>query len=142
MTPSLQELKDRARQVRSDATQIRVDADDKWWAKLITAGALNLGPLWEFVTNGGTKPHGFSDERTTDFAFHISLHGHRVIYAIFRGHDATCAERFWYRSYYYGVNVVDVKDGLGYWMAEPRSETKLMTYHHTLGSAMLAAELV
>ncbi len=107
-------------------------------------GALNLGPLWEFVANGGNRPHNFTRERTTDFAFQIMLPGHRIIYAIFRGDDATikCGAT-WRRGYYYGANVADESEnGLGHWMVDPRSENRLMTYHHTLGSALLAAELI
>lgn len=140
---AIQNLKNNARQVKADAAQIRAAVDDQWWTDLVMAGALNLGPLWEFVTNSGKRPHHFSREKTTDFAFHILLPGHRTIYATFRGDDATIKfGATWRRSVYYGVNVADeIENGRGHWMVEPRDRNKLMSYHHTLGAALLAAEL-
>jgi hypothetical protein len=83
--------------------------------------------------------------RPTEFAFEIFLPGHRPIYAVFRGYAifrrATTCGATWRRGYYQGVNVADVEGGHGHWMVDPRGTNRPTTYHHTLGSAILAAEL-
>jgi hypothetical protein len=137
MTPELQTLKDMARQVQNDAATIRRERDSQWWNTLLAIAQENLGPLWAFTAHSESTPNHFTRERTTEFAFAITVPGHRTIYAIFRAYTSP-DNAYWFRSYYYGAPVSD--GTVANWMVAPRSDKHLMSYHHTFGSAMLAAE--
>lgn len=150
---SLQSLKDRAASVREEAKSVADEGAENWWQILLAAAEISLGKLWQYVEKKrpwnfrhGSHPHGA--DSTCQFEFRILLPGHRPIFARFHGcpvgtHDMQGKYHppSWHRSTYSGMVTDDVDHGTAFWMAESRPNRQLNTYHRTLGSAILAAEI-
>lgn len=147
---TLQALKDQARAVRQEAAAVADEEAVACWQSLLEVARENLGPLWEHVSNMHARPRDFPQQGPPwggqTYTVHIDLPGHRQILALFARADwnertaPECAK--WHRSYWPGATAADVEGGRANWMVSPVvGSGKLMTYYHTLGAALLAAEI-
>lgn len=129
---TLQALKDQAKAVQQDAAAIESAKDAAWKAALIEAARANLGDLWQYT---GGQPSRY---QPWEAAFEVCLPGHRPVYAQFcvlnSGHS------FWARQPWHGGRATDVPGEHAWWMAD-RGEGRTLGHYHTLGAALLAAEI-
>lgn len=134
----LQVLKSRAADVEAERIAVANEDAEKWWQHLCAVAEKSLGELWQYVCTN--RPDGFA-ANAYEHGFEIRLPGHRKIYAHFSGREAGVngAPADWWRSYYHGM-ITDVADGVAWWMVDSPGR-KLASYHQTLGSALLAAEV-
>lgn len=134
---ALQSLKQQAKAVRAEGQAVANEDACRWWEALLTVAEDSLAHVWEYVA-GKDRPHYFT-AKSYEHEFRIDIPGHRQIVAIFRSRDF--AGPCWWRDRYFGCTPMDVADGAGNWMVAPRNRPNhVMTYHHTLGSALVEAE--